>query len=91
MRAFAQAAAFDSPWRTAHTAALDAVGDAQFADDMLDVRFHRALRNEKDRCDLAVGQAGGHQAQHLFLTPGQRLDQILRPGGIGAEGGAGRV
>lgn len=47
---------------------LGAVGDAELFEDAGEVRFDRAFADPELASDEFVGEAGGHEPEHLLLT-----------------------
>lgn len=54
------------------------VADAEPGQDRADVRFHRSLDNSEAAGDLAVGQAGGEEREHLMFPRRERGDAPAR-------------
>ena len=54
---------------------LRAAAHGELAEEMVDVRFHRADGDDQRLRDLRVGFASRNQLQNLALALGERLDE----------------
>src|SRR5882757_4976191 len=51
---------------------LGAIADAELAEQAVDMRLHRRLRNEESRSNLFIAVSADNEAEHLRLAVGER-------------------